>query len=162
MKRLITLFSIGILAILTLSACSTQKAEPVSFTIDMSEYAYNPDTIQVQVGQEVTFEMSNRGVLAHELMIGNQVKMVDNRPSGYQEDFFEVVGVEPKVTGGELEEGSHGHHEGFMLVLPESGDEASMTFVVTDKMVGEWEMGCFEQEGVHYTAGMKGKLVVVP
>ncbi len=162
MKRLITLFSVGILAILTLSACATQKAEPVSISIDMSEYAYNPETIQIQVGQEVTFEMSNNGVLVHELMIGNQVKMVDNRPSGYQQDFFEAAGVEPRVTGGEVEEGGHGHHEGFMVTLPESGGEASMTFVVTEEMVGEWEMGCFEQEGVHYTAGMKGKLVVTP
>jgi plastocyanin len=162
MKRLITLFSVGILAILTLSACATQKAEPVSISIDMSEYAYNPETIQIQVGQEITFEMSNNGVLVHELMIGNQVKMVDNRPSGYHQDFFEAAGVEPRVTGGEVEEGGHGHHEGFMVTLPESGGEASMTFVVTEEMVGEWEMGCFEQEGVHYTAGMKGKLVVTP
>ncbi len=162
MKRLVTLIFVGIFAILAFSACSAQKTEPVSITIDMSEYAYNPETIQIQVGQEVTFEMSNNGVLAHELMIGNQVKMVDNRPSGYQQDFFEAAGVEPRVTGGEVEEGGHGHHEGFMVMLPESGDEASMTFVVTEKMVGEWEMGCFEQEGVHYTAGMKGKLVVVP
>jgi uncharacterized cupredoxin-like copper-binding protein len=29
-------------------------------------------------------------------------------------------------------------------------------------MVGEWEMGCFEQDGVHYDAGMKGTLVVNP
>jgi uncharacterized cupredoxin-like copper-binding protein len=35
-------------------------------------------------------------------------------------------------------------------------------FTVTKDMVGEWEMGCFAQEGVHYTAGMVGKLVVAP
>ena len=150
------------LAVVVLSACSSQKAEPVSITIDMSEYAYSPETIQVKVGQEVTLEMLNNGVLAHELMIGNQVKMTENRPSGYEQDFFEVAGVEPVVTGGEVEEGEHGHHEGFMLMLPKTGDKASMTFTVNKKMVGDWEIGCFEQEGVHYTAGMKAKLVVEP
>lgn len=152
----------ALFALLVLTSCSRQKAEPVSFSIDMSEYAYDPTTIQVKVGQEVTLDLVNHGVLAHELMIGNQVKMVNNRPSGYEQDFFETAGVSPEVTGGEVEEGDHGHHEGFMLVLPENGDKASMTFVVTKKMVGEWELGCFEQEGVHYTAGMKGKLVVLP
>jgi hypothetical protein len=34
--------------------------------------------------------------------------------------------------------------------------------VLSRKMVGEWEMGCFAQAGVHYTAGMVGKLVVAP
>lgn len=162
MRRLITLSIVAILVLLALTSCSRQKAEPVSFSIEMSEYAYNPANIQVKVGQEVTLELSNNGVLAHELMIGNQVKMVNNRPSGYEQDFFETAGVTPEVTGGEVEEGDHGHHEGLMLVLPENGDKASMTFVITKKMVGEWEIGCFEQEGVHYTAGMKGKLVVVP
>jgi len=35
-----------------------------------------------------------------------------------------------------------------------------MTLTVTEEMVGEWEFGCFEQDGVHYTAGMKGMMVV--
>jgi uncharacterized cupredoxin-like copper-binding protein len=29
-------------------------------------------------------------------------------------------------------------------------------------MVGEWEIGCFSQDGVHYDAGMKGTFVVSP
>jgi plastocyanin len=162
MPRWYRVILVGFIAMMVLSACSRKEVEPVSFSIDMSEYAFTPDTIEVKVGQQVTLEMSNDGVLAHELMIGNQVKMVDNRPSGYEQDMFEAAGLEPSVVGGEMEEGDHGHHEGFMLILPKTGDKASMTFTVTKKMVGEWEMGCFEQEGVHYTAGMKGKFVVVP
>jgi uncharacterized cupredoxin-like copper-binding protein len=37
-----------------------------------------------------------------------------------------------------------------------------LTFNVTEGMVGDWEMGCFEQDGVHYDAGMKGPVTVVP
>lgn len=162
MRQSILIVRAVFFATMVLTACSSQKGEPVTIPVNMSEYTYDPDAIQVKVGQEVTLEMSNHGVLAHELMIGNQIKMVDNRPSGYEQDIFQIAGVEPMVTGGEVEEGDHGHHQGFMVMLPKTGDKASMTFTVTEDMVGEWEMGCFEQEGVHYTAGMKGKLVVVP
>ena len=104
------------------------------------------------------------GQLPHELMFGRQVMMMANRPNGYQVDMFASAGVEPEVmmmegeAHGEEEEG----HAGFMVLLEKSGDKATMTFTVTDDMVGEWEMGCFEQEGVHYEAGMVGKLVVTP
>jgi len=145
-------------------ACSRKPPEPVSFTIEMSEYAFEPDTIEVKVGQEVTLELVNMGQLPHELMFGRQVMMMANRPNGYQVDMFASAGVEPEVmmmegeAHGEEEEG----HAGFMVLLEKSGDKATMTFTVTDDMVGEWEMGCFEQEGVHYEAGMVGKLVVTP
>ncbi|HLA98896.1 MAG TPA: cupredoxin domain-containing protein [Anaerolineales bacterium] len=145
-------------------ACSRKPPEPVSFTIEMSEYAFEPDTIEVKVGQEVTLELVNMGQLPHELMFGRQVMMMENRPNGYQVDMFASAGVEPEVmmmegeAHGEEEEG----HAGFMVLLEKSGDKATMTFTVTDDMVGEWEMGCFEQEGVHYEAGMVGKLVVTP
>ena len=144
-------------------ACSRKPPEPVSFTIEMSEYAFEPDTIEVKVGQEVTLELVNMGQLPHELMFGRQVMMMENRPNGYQVDMFASAGVEPEVMMMEGE--AHGEeegHAGFMVLLEKSGDKATMTFTVTDDMVGEWEMGCFEQEGVHYEAGMVGKLVVTP
>lgn len=47
-----------------------------------------------------------------------------------------------------------------MAFLEKTGDQASIIFTVTEEMLGEWEMGCFEQEGVHYDAGMKGKVTV--
>lgn len=31
---------------------------------------------------------------------------------------------------------------------------------VTEDMIGEWEVGCFLQDGVHYDAGMHGTLIV--
>jgi hypothetical protein len=60
-------------------------------------------------------------------------------------------------VGEEVEEG----HTGFMVVLP-IGAQATVTFEVTEGMVGDWEMGCFEQDGVHYDAGMKGPVSVIP
>jgi uncharacterized cupredoxin-like copper-binding protein len=71
-------------------------------------------------------------------------------------------GEQPQVTQDILPEASEEmEHGGFMVVLP-VGAKATVTFTVTDDMVGEWEMGCFEQDGVHYDAGMKGAVTVSP
>ena len=153
---------------LLIAACAGQKPtpEPVKYTIEMSEYAYSPSEIQAKVGQEVTIELVNKGVLEHELMIGRDVSMHDNRPDGFEHDLFETAKVEPEVMGGmgeEMDMGSeamHDDHSGFMVSIPTGGDNAMITFTATKDMVGEWEIGCFEQEGVHYDAGMKGKLVI--
>lgn len=143
------------------------QPEPVKYTIQMTEYAFSPAEIEVKVGQEVTLDLVNVGQISHELMIGQQVASVNNRPSGFHKDFFETAHVDPVVMG--VEEPDQGHSSGghgsdhagsFMVVLPENSDKASVTFTVTEEMVGEWELGCFEQDGVHYDAGMKGSLVV--
>ena len=164
------LSSIGLL----LAACSgqnsqaNQKPEPVKYTIEMSEFSYSPNELQVKVGQEVTIELVNNGMLAHELMIGREVKMHDSRPDGFEQDMFESSHVEPSVMGGMqggMDMGSSDmgdEHTGFMVTIPENGDNAMISFTPTQDMLGEWEIGCFQQEGVHYDAGMKGKLVVVP
>jgi plastocyanin len=160
--------------VLLISACSgntpgsSSQLEPVSYRIEMTEYAFSPERIEVKVGQEVTLELVNLGLISHELMIGQEVARSNNRPSGFHKDLFEIAHVEPAVVGGSTagEHSADGHgadHAGnFMVVLPEQGDEAILTFQVTQDMVGEWELGCFEQDGVHYDAGMKGTLVVLP
>jgi plastocyanin len=159
---------------LLLAACSgpntqaDQKPEPVKYTIEMSEFAYAPNEIQARVGQDVTIELVNTGALEHELMIGRTVKMHDNRPDGFEQDMFETAHVKPEVMGGmegEMDmdsEGMSDEHTGFMVSIANGGENAMITFTANQEMVGEWEMGCFEQDGVHYDAGMKGKLVIVP
>lgn len=164
MKRVL-LISLCTSLALIIVACGSKPPEPVSYTIEMSEYAYKPDTIEVKVGQEVTLELVNVGQLGHELMIGRDVMMMDSRPNGYQLDMYESAGIEPEVMMMESDAHEDDHesgHSGFMVMLAENGDKATMTFTVTKDMVGEWEMGCFEQEGVHYEAGMVGKFVVSP
>jgi uncharacterized cupredoxin-like copper-binding protein len=165
MKQL-GLIQLLLTASILLAACAKQTPEPVAYTIEMSEFEFSPNTIEVKVGQQVTLELENNGALEHELMFGRDVKMMNNRPDGYQSDMFQMANVEPQVTM--LQEGMSGMgesvhgagHTGFMVVLPKTGDKATMTFTVTEDMQGEWEIGCFSQEGVHYDAGMKGKFVV--
>lgn len=181
MKQSIFLVSMLIMVSALLVACGGQESEPVAYQVEMSEFAFSPDTLEAKVGQEVTIELTNSGLLEHELMFGQEVMMMDNRPNGFEHDMFEDAGVEPVVAmpamemqedehtdeaehqeGDEHSEDEAGHeHEGFMVALPaESMEKATITFTVTEDMVGEWEMGCFLQEGVHYDAGMKGTFIV--
>jgi len=147
--------------VMILTACGGGTAEIVTFDIDMAEYSFSPERLNLKVGQEVTINLSNSGQLQHEIMFGREMMKIDNRPAGYMEDMFEAGGVEPEVTQvGEPEhEGEEEMHTGFMLALPTDGT-ATMKFTVTEGMLGDWEMGCFEQDGVHYDAGMIGSVSV--
>jgi uncharacterized cupredoxin-like copper-binding protein len=157
-KRLV--FLIGGLFVLLIAACGGSAPGPVTYDIDMTEYAFTPANLEFKVGQEVTLNLTNSGQLQHEVMFGRQVMMMNNRPAGYTEDMFEVGGVVPEVQQvGEPEEEEEEMHEGFMVAIPKSGT-GTIKFTVTKDMVGDWEMGCFEQAGVHYDAGMKGTVTV--
>lgn len=173
MRRVWILFTVSFAALL-LSACGgAATPEPLVMTIEMSEYAFSPEQIEVQVGQDVTLNLVNVGELEHEIMFGRDVMQVDGRPAGYMVDMFEMADVEPMVEmqegmemGDEHEEDEAEHdeddHAGFMVFLPAGNDTATLSFTVTEDMVGEWEIGCFELEGVHYDAGMRGTLIVNP
>ena len=150
-----------LVTVMALAACASKSPQPVTYTIEMTEYAFTPQAIEVQVGQQVTLNLVNKGALEHEIMFGRDVMMTDNRPSGYQTDMFQAAGVEPMVAGGSMPMEEEGH-TGFMVFLANTDDTASMTFTVTKDMLGDWEIGCFEQDGVHYDAGMIGTLIVKP
>lgn len=160
MKKLFVPIVLGVVA-LVLAACSGGSPEPVSYDIIMTEYAFSPENLNLNVGQEVTLNLINSGQLQHEIMFGREVIKIDNRPAGYKVDMFEASGVEPEVhQEGEPEQGHDEEtHEGFMVALPIDGT-GTIKFTVTEDMVGEWEMGCFEQDGVHYDAGMIGFVTV--
>jgi uncharacterized cupredoxin-like copper-binding protein len=159
--RMIILFLA--LAALGLAACggAAPQLEPVNVNIVMTEYAFQPANIELKVGQQATFELVNNGQLQHEILIGRTVLKENNRPVGYEVDLFETAGVEPVVSVSAQPEAEGEEEHGFVVIVP-IGATAAMTFPVTEAMVGEWEIGCFEQDGVHYDAGMKGILSVKP
>lgn len=111
----------------------------------------------------VTFHLENKGALTHEIMIGRDVAMMEDFPHGYRIDFFENAGMEPMVTVGmAMEEDEEEMHTGYIVAVPGNGGSSTMMLTFADDVVGKWEIGCFEQDGVHYTAGMKGTLIVNP
>jgi uncharacterized cupredoxin-like copper-binding protein len=121
--------------------------------------------MEVKVGQVVTIELSNSGTLTHSLMIGREVLSKGDLPNGYQQDLFISTGVKPTIVGGKtLDESSSNEqmdqNNGIMVVLDPGDEKATITFTVTEEMVGEWEIGCFEDDGAHYLAGMKGRFIV--
>lgn len=166
MKRII-FFLMLILSLtlsLTLAACNS-SAPKKEFTVEMSEFAYSPETIEVQVGDEVVIHLSNKGALAHEFMVGQNMEMEDNAPATFEHNLFEKQG--PVMSGGSDDHNmdamsTGGHDHGFMVIVPQGGEEMTMTFTVTEDMVGEWEIGCFVDGGSHYMQGMTGKLIVTP
>lgn len=166
-------------AVLSLAACSSSSApEPQELTIEMSEFAFSPEQLEFQVGQEITLHVKNVGALSHEIMFGREVALKEGQPFQYATDMFEVAYIEPVVTmqegepmeeEGAMSEDDHAEeeladeeHGGFMVHVPVGDDEYTMKFMVTENMVGEWEIGCFDQNGIHYTAGMIGSLTVTP
>ena len=158
-KTRLVIVSIGILVIIAACQGAGSQPQPASIRINLSEYAYNPLEIEVQEGQQVSIELVNIGRLDHEIMFGREVMLVDNRPAGYMTDMFASTGIDPQVDGGEMEE--HMGHEGYTVIV-KPGESSTLSFTVNKDSVGEWEIGCFEQEGVHYSAGMKGRFTVKP
>lgn len=172
--------AIFLAAVLSLTACSSNDSpKPLEITIEMSEFAFTPEDLEFQVGQEVTLHLKNVGFLSHEIMFGREVAFSEGQPSQYVTDMFEAAHVEPEVMmvedlhdedEGAMAEDNHsdeemdgdGNHGGFMVHVPVGDDEYTMKFTVTEDMVGEWEIGCFDQNGVHYTAGMIGSFTVIP
>ncbi|HLD94490.1 MAG TPA: hypothetical protein VI703_09860 [Anaerolineales bacterium] len=163
-----------ILSGVVLAACGPAAPEPLEMTIRMSEFAFEPNIIEAKVGQQVTLNLVNEGALEHEIMFGRNMMMGDaGQPNGYETDMFMMAGMEPTVTFGDgMEEGMDmgdeemgmtgtEEHGGFMVSLPGMGNQiGTMSFTVTEEMLGEWEFGCFEQEGIHYEQGMYGTMVV--
>jgi len=135
-----------------------EDGRPNGFAVDMFEFA--------GVEPEVHGGM---------LMIDGETIMQDDMAEGMDDemDMAEgdaehddemdnmAMGEDEHDEGMAMEEDGHAHaHDGLMVMLPKTDDTATMTFLVTEDMVGTWEIGCFQLEGVHYDSGMKGTLTV--
>ena len=106
-----------------LTACSSPTPEPVTYTVEMSEYAFTPGTLEAKVGQQVTINLVNKGALEHEIMFGQNVKMTDNHPDGYMLDMFLKAGLEPSINTMEGMVGDmHHEHSGIMVTLNNTGE----------------------------------------
>lgn len=161
MKRVL-IWSVFLLAALALSACSSSPP-PAEFTIEMTEFAFTPNTIEARVGQEVIIHLKNVGALEHEFMIGRNVMMMGNMPSTFENNMFTMQG--PVMSGGSNEHDMSSMDDpdhGFMVAMPSGREEITLTFTATEEMVGEWEIGCFTSSGTHYQQGMTGTFVVNP
>ncbi|NIN34088.1 MAG: hypothetical protein GTO60_02840, partial [Gammaproteobacteria bacterium] len=96
MKHLIIIILV-ILGGLLLAACggggAAQPDSAGNLTIDLEEYKFTPDNIELKVGQKVTITLVNKGEKDHEFMVGRNVMMMDGAPSDFEHNLFE--GMEP-------------------------------------------------------------------
>jgi len=156
---LLVVIAMGII----LSACSgSSTPKPLEITVEMSEFAFNPEHLEFQVGQEVTIHLVNTGSIVHGIMFGRDVEIADGQPHGYMTDMFAAAGIEPEAMMMGDGSGEENGHDGFVVEVPSGSEEYTMQFTVTEDMVGDWEIGCFVHNGKHYTAGMVGSLTVKP
>jgi plastocyanin len=89
-----------------------------------------------------------------DLLAGERVSMVmaeTTRLTGV--DPMSLMGPSMDMTGQAMRMGMD-----FMAVI-DPGGSLTFSFTVPDKP-GDWEFGCFQQEGQHYLNGMKGVLTV--
>ncbi len=163
MKRFTFLFVLMLTGAILMGCGGSGAGGTRTVNLDMTEYAYKPAELNLKVGETVTIALTNSGKLEHEVMFGRGLKTNNGRPNGYETDMFQAGGVTPKIVSqvaAPMNMDSHEHGSGVMVVVPPGDKGATITFPVTEGMVGEWEMGCFKLDGVHYDSGMKGKVTV--
>jgi plastocyanin len=124
------------------------NGRPNGYTVDMFESA--------GVEPVVTVEKSESGEHKEdEHMEGDEHDEGEHMEEGDEH----MEGDEHDEEGEHMEEGEHAH-SGFMVLVPAAKDTYTMSFTVTEDMLGEWEIGCFLLDGVHYISGMVGTLTV--
>lgn len=142
--------------------------EDISTSVDtievtMTDFAYEPDTLIVPAGQEVTLAFTNTGTVEHYFVVGDTVA---SNNDGFKQNLFSGVSIEKsKQTEGhegeeeEHEEGEESHANVFELPPDGSG---SMTFTLPESKAGTYAIACFETTGgeKHYEMGMMGRLTV--
>ena len=114
---------------------------PNGYMIDMFESAGVEPVVSVEESGEI-------GMEGEEHTEGDE----------HAEDEEHTEGDEHKEEDEHMED-EHAH-SGFMVQVPVTHDIYTMSFTVTEDMVGEWEIGCFLLDGVHYNSGMVGTLTV--
>jgi len=97
---------------------------------------FAPDPITVKAGEEVTFVVSNEGVIVHEFFVGTEEEQVEHAA---------------EMAAGGM---SHGDDNALSLKAGETGS-LTMTFVAAGSLL----IGCHEPG--HYDAGMRATLNVV-
>lgn len=105
---------------------------------------FDPETIEVEVGETITFVVTNSGNAVHEFVLGNEA---------YQDEHEEEMsggGHGEEHGGSEMEDGSNA-----VSVAPGATEEITWTFTEA----GEVLYGCHEPG--HYEGGMVGEIEVV-
>jgi uncharacterized cupredoxin-like copper-binding protein len=104
----------------------------------LDSLAFAPDEIQVEVGETVTFVITNTGEAVHEFVLGDEQAQKEHADHMQEEGAGGMVHDEPNA------------------VSLEAGESKEITWYFTDE--GTTLIGCHEPG--HYDGGMKGTITV--
>ena len=130
MKKLSLFLVLGTTMAILLSACGPSK---VTIDMNMTDYSFDPATIEVSPGAEVTVNLTNSGTLEHEMVIM-------------------VLGQEVSAPFDDNDEGNI-----FWEAELEPGDSATVTFTAPTEP-GVYQMVCGTP--AHFEQGMVGTFTV--
>ena len=152
----------------TSSTDGTTSTSADTIKIAMKDFAYEPDTLTIPAGRQVTLAFNNTGAVEHYFVVGDTIA---SSRDGFEQNLFSGVSIEKrKQTEGhdeeeeeheeeehEEEEGGHGN----VFELPPGGS-GTMTFTLPPEKAGTYTIACFETTGgkKHYEMGMEGTLTV--
>lgn len=164
----------SLLVLVTLALAITSAAGPAAAShtgllfgassrvvITMSEWKFSPSTITIPAGESVDFVLENRGMLSHVFMVYPAPKA----PYKGAGDWWDYVLKQTYLQGmGEILVHSKGQFVVSGTRIAEVGVESgkTVTLTFTPGKRGRFEIGCHlpGAGASHYTAGMKGQLIV--
>jgi uncharacterized cupredoxin-like copper-binding protein len=153
--RIYKLVALGVLPLLA-AACGGSGDDDAATPSDdgvveitMEDNSFDPDEIEVEAGQTVTFEFRNDGDVEHEAFVGTEAEqeaheseMSPDAEGGHDS------GHETESTMAELPDEEHAG-DGAVAVAP--GESATLEYTFDE--AGTVVIGCHEPG--HYDAGMK-------
>lgn len=174
------------------SAAKTPPIGPLQTTIVMTDYQFAPNHLTWHAGDRVTLTVVNESQAQppkpHEIMFGRG-PMEEEGPFGpVQGDGFQTAllsgvaldieqgsdltmlmapgsqlsGVDPmSVLTPEAREMGMGEMMNQFMAVFSPGASLTFSFTVPDTP-GDWEFGCFQQDGQHFLNGMQGTITILP
>jgi uncharacterized cupredoxin-like copper-binding protein len=96
--------------------------------VNMTEYGFGSDVIEVRAGQTVEFLLKNSGDLDHEFMIGREVTVaMDGMATGFEHDFFEgLMPIVDPPEAGMVMESMEMDMDGDSMEMDMDGDSMEM------------------------------------
>ena len=123
------------------NADAPPDAGSTEVAIEMIDIAYRTDDLVFSAGETVKFDFTNRGVVAHEAVIGDLHAQEDH---------------EDTMSGGGGHDDSGEAHEGVAAVTVQPGETTELDYTFAES--GEIFVGCHVPG--HWAAGMKAAITV--
>jgi uncharacterized cupredoxin-like copper-binding protein len=145
----------------TSESATAATTAPDTIEVTMKDFAYEPDTLTIPAGQEITLQFTNTGAVEHYFVVGNTMA---GDKDGFEQNLFRGVSLEKNKPAEGHDDEAHEEEEDDHpneFELPPGGS-GSITFTLPPEKAGTYRIACFETTGEqkHYEMGMKGALTV--